>query len=110
MANINNLKIMPYEFTRHQLQDPPKTGEDEKPPIARQDILREDGSAFVLHNVLGPSECRWFIEQAEGFGLRECEYGRLLHPIRITARVAARSESVADVIFDTESGPSWTLA
>lgn len=64
--------------------------------ITRREIF-DDGSAFVLSNVLSQAECESLIRQAEKLGMESCGYSS---SIRVTDRVAANSEAVAGVLFD----------
>jgi len=94
---------MKYEQTINELQIPHTVGEttdtEENRPaiITRIDILDGDGSAFVLRGVLSQSECEFFIDQAENFGLQDSGYS---HSIRRTDRVVAESEQVASFLFE----------
>lgn len=64
--------------------------------ITRMDILDCDGSALILRNFMSRDECQWYIQQAEAFGMEPCGYK---HSIRMMDRVAAKSEVVANQLF-----------
>lgn len=84
---------MDYEPTIHTLRRMPRV-QQELPAITRQDILDCDGSAFILRGFLSPSECKYYIKQAEKFGMESHKLS-----CRVTDRVAAKSQPVADELF-----------
>lgn len=65
--------------------------------VSRVDLLGgSDDAAFVLLNLLRPSECENIIAQAEGFGFDDCNYQRWM---RITDRVSVMGEDLAELLF-----------
>jgi hypothetical protein len=95
---VSRLSIMAYEQTVHTLRVFNNTDAEHRSPsdVARMDILDCDGSAFILRDFFSLEECQWYIEQAEAFGIKSCGYK---HSIRITDRVAAKSQLVANQLF-----------
>jgi len=57
----------------------------------------EDGSAFLLQNLLSSDECDDVIAQAEAFGLKDCGYHK---QIRVTDRVVVMGEDLAALLFE----------
>ena len=95
---VSRLSIMAYEQTIHTLRVFNNTDAEHRSPsdVARMDILDCDGSAFILRDFFSLEECQSYIEQAEAFGMKSCGYK---HSIRITDRVAAKSQLVANQLF-----------
>jgi len=61
-----------YEYTDKTMS--PLTGVTDLKPIERKDIeLYPQEYAFVLYNVLSPSECQYYIDTAEKIGFRACK-------------------------------------
>eukprot|EP00732_Lithocolla_globosa_P006248 Lithocolla_globosa_v1_NODE_7113_length_990_cov_869.985027.p1 type:complete len:227 gc:universal NODE_7113_length_990_cov_869.985027:129-809(+) len=80
-----------YERTDNKLEVFDK--DSNKPDIQRHNIF-EDGSAFILQNVLSKNECDHYISQAETLGFHGCST-----KYRVTNRVSAMSENLAEVLF-----------
>lgn len=51
---------------------------------------------LYIRDIFSLEECQSYIEQAEAFGIKSCGYK---HSIRITDRVAAKSQLVANQLF-----------
>ena len=72
----------------------------ESPPvITRRDVL-DDGSAFVLENVLTAEECAHYVKEAEKLGFQDCGYSRR---IRVTDRLVVSSWELAEQLFERAS-------
>lgn len=63
-------------------------------PILMKELL-PDGTAMVLYNVLSPSECKHYMDEAERMGMLQLD-GRS----RVTERCIAKSADVARLVFD----------
>jgi hypothetical protein len=51
---------------------------------------------LYIRDIFSLEECQSYIEQAEAFGIKSCGYK---HSIRITDRMAAKSQLVANQLF-----------
>jgi len=90
-------KQVTYEETFNVMS--PLTGVSDLQPIKRVDIeLYEKEKAFLLYNVLSPSECEYYIKTAESLGLDSTPIAN--NPkYRNNARVVAKSQEVSSLIF-----------
>lgn len=73
-------------------------GSSSKPTIQRIDLIKKNGCAFVLQNLLSPTECKQIIEQAEGFGFESVAL-----EMRVTDRVAFMGKDLAALLFHRAS-------
>jgi hypothetical protein len=87
-----------YEETDKTLS--PLTGAADVVPIVKKDLF-PDNKGFVLYNVLSPSECRYYMEQADQLGMSQTGY-RIDY--RNTDRVVAKADQVSALIWERVKG------
>jgi len=87
-----------YEETSNKMS--PCTGALDVIPIVRKEIeLYDHGKAFLLYNVLSPSECEYYINKGEelGFGSVDLSYRK---NYRNNDRVVAEATEVSKLIWE----------
>jgi len=90
-----------YEDTPHRITDLDGIIEKDYDSAKeiRKEVIFEDGSAFVLHNLLSRKECEAIRNQADKFGLIESIYGSRTNLTRQCNRVSLMSDALANLLF-----------
>ena len=91
------------EFTDEHLDTedelPPKTAEWKLPTVSHISKVGPEGTAFVINNMLSPSECDDIIQQAKGFTMVSVNREGYPKYMRVNDRVAVVSENLSHSLF-----------
>lgn len=89
------------EYESNAVPFPPPCVCNDHNPLERHDIsLFEPDAAFVLKNVLSPSECQFYIDESERMGIPHLDYSTGYKiEYRNNARLLLRSAELAELLW-----------